>query len=107
MKQDFSEFRHEVLNSLKETNKKLDKLCALLTAQLLLQETVSPEGEIRQPHECAEIISESFIAGCALDSELETKLKQYEYAKSEFFIDPNPELEGKKDDGKPPQMQFN
>ena len=47
------------------------------------------------------------MSAVALDSELENRGKQYEYHMSEFFIDDSPELESKKDNQDPPQMQFN
>ena len=62
-----------------------------------MQETVSPEGEVRSPQECAEIISDSFLAATAINHELESKTKQFEYHLSEFFIDEDSEVEEKPD----------
>ena len=96
-----------LIELIKENNKKLDKVCALVTSLTVLQETISPEGEIRTADEIAELITESYMSAKALDSELENRGKQYEYHMSEFFIDDSPELESKKDNQDPPQMQFN
>ena len=96
-----------LIDLIKENNKKLDKVCALGTSLTILQETVSPEGEIRSADDIAELITESFMSAVALDSELENRCKQFEYQMSEFFIETDPEVEGNKDNQDPPQMQFN
>ena len=72
---------------LTKTNIKLDKIIALLISNQLLEECISPEGEPREAHEMANIISESYSAGLCLADELENRAKQYEYQKSEFFVD--------------------
>ena len=103
----FTEFAKEVTSLLKENNRKLDKLCALMSAQILLQESVSPEGEVRTAEECAEILSDTFFSATALDHELNARRQQFEYHLSEFFIETKDEEEEKKDDSSPPEMQFN
>ena len=107
MSKRFDDFAKEVTSLLKENNKKLDKLCALVTSMTLLQETVSPEGEQRSAEECAELISDSFLAAVALDHEFSARTKQFEYHLSEFFIDEDPVKQDPKDDKGPPEMQFN
>ena len=96
-----------LIELMKENNKKLDKVCALVTSLTILQETISPEGEIRSADDIAELVTESFMSAVALDSELENRCKQFEYQMSEFFIGADPELESNKDNQDPPQMQFN
>ena len=103
----FEEFSKEVISLLKENNKKLDKLCAVMTSMTLLQETVSPEGEQRSAQECAEIVTDSFLAAVALDHEFSEKTKQFEYHLSEFFIGEPLESGDTKDEKDPPEMQFN
>ena len=72
---------------LTKTNIKLDKIIALFISNQLLEECISPEGEPREAHEMANIISESYSAGLCLADELEHRANQYEYQKSEFFVD--------------------
>ena len=107
MSKKLDDFSQKLLELLTQQNRKLDKISALLTSLTLLQETVSPEGEVRSPQECAEIISDSFLAATAINHELESKTKQFEYHLSEFFIDEEPEVEEKPDEQGPPSMQFN
>jgi len=85
--QKFENFQRSVLDHLVATNAKLDKICSLLVSNQLLQECVSPEGEVRSAIECAEIVTESFCAGMCLGEELNSRSKEFEYQKSEFFID--------------------
>lgn len=85
--QKFENFQRSVLDHLTATNAKLDKICALLVSNQLLQECVSPEGEARSAVECAEIVTESFCAGMCLNEDLNSRSKEFEYQKSEFFID--------------------
>lgn len=73
------------------TNAKLDKVCALLVSNQLLQECVSPEGEARSAEDCAEIVNDSFCAGMCLSEELNARSKEFEYQKSEFFVDDDEE----------------
>ena len=85
--QKFEAFQKSILDQLTITNAKLDKICSLLVSNQLLQECVSPEGEARTAVECAEIVTESFCAGMCLSEELNTHSKEFEYQKSEFFVD--------------------
>jgi hypothetical protein len=84
--QKFEVFQKSILEQLIQTNIKLDKVCALLVSNQLLQECISPEGEIRSAQDCAEIVSESFCAGMCLNEELSDRSKEFDYQKSEFFI---------------------
>ena len=109
--QKFENFQRSVLDHLTATNAKLDKICALLVSNQLLQECVSPEGEARSAVDCAEIVTESFCAGMCLNEDLNSRSKEFEYQKSEFFIDDEDEeddehdIEEDDDDGdyNPPQ----
>jgi hypothetical protein len=98
--QKFEVFQKSILEQLIQTNIKLDKVCALLVSNQLLQECISPEGEIRTAQDCAEIVSESFCAGMCLNEELSDRSKEFDYQKSEFFIDDdnNDELDDSEDD---------
>lgn len=84
--QKFEVFQKSILEQLIQMNTKLDKVCALLVSNQLLQECISPEGEIRSAQDCAEIVSESFCAGMCLNEELSDRSKEFDYQKSEFFI---------------------
>lgn len=85
--QKFEAFQKSILEQLITTNAKLDKICALLVSNQLLQECVSPEGEARSAVDCAEIVTDSFCAGMCLSEELNSHSKDFEYQKSEFFVD--------------------
>jgi hypothetical protein len=85
--QKFEAFQKSILEQLTLTNAKLDKISALLVSNQLLQECVSPEGEGRTAVECAEIVTESFCAGMCLSEDLNSRSKEFEYQKSEFFVD--------------------
>jgi hypothetical protein len=85
--QKFDKFQRDVLEKLTETNKLLEKVCAIMVSDQLLQECVSPSGEARTAEECAEIVNESFCAGMCLSEELDSHAQNFSYQKSEFFID--------------------
>jgi hypothetical protein len=53
----------------------------------LLQECVDPEGQVRSPQDCAEVIVESYSAGLCLVEELNSRTRDIEYQKSEFFME--------------------
>ena len=95
--QKFENFQRSVLDHLTATNAKLDKICALLVSNQLLQECVSPEGEARSAVDCAEIVTESFCAGMCLSEDLNSRSKEFEYQKSEFFVDSDDEEEIEED----------
>ena len=78
----------EIGTQLKETNLKLEKITALITAQQLLTECVAPDGSTRSAEECAEITTEAYSAALCLMGDLEQRDKEYAYQKSEFFIEP-------------------
>ena len=80
-------FQRAVCDRLDRTNEKLDKLSALLVSQQLLQECVDPEGQVRSPQDCAEVIVESYSAGLCLVEELNSRTRDIEYQKSEFFME--------------------
>ena len=90
----FEKFQKDVIDLLVKNNELLEKLNALLISNQLLEECVSPEGEVRTPSECAEIVSESYMAGLCLSEDLKARAKEFEYTKSEFFI----EQDGSEDD---------
>ena len=72
-----------------ETNRKLDTIASLLVSHQLLQECVDHAGQPRSADEIAELVADSFSAGRCLVSELDQRNKEFEYQKSEFFIDEN------------------
>lgn len=74
-----------------ETNKKLDTITSILVSNQLLQECVDHTGQGREADEIAELIADSFSAGRCLLSELDQRNRDFEYQKSEFFIDDEPE----------------
>lgn len=95
--QKFEAFQKSILDQLTITNAKLDKICSLLVSNQLLQECVSPEGEARTAVECAEIVTESFCAGMCLSEDLNSRSKEFEYQKSEFFVDEDEDEEDEDD----------
>ena len=78
-----------------EHNRQLDKITALLVGQQLLTECVDYQGNARSPEDCAEITVEGFSAALCLMSELDQRNRDYQYQKSEFFLDDD---EGDDDD---------
>ena len=89
--QKFEAFQKSILEQLITTNAKLDKICALLVSNQLLEECVSPDGTVRTAEECAEVVTESFCPGMCLSEELNSRSKEFEYQKSEFFVDEDEE----------------
>ena len=67
-------------------NQQLSKICAMLVSDQILQETVSPEGDVRSPEQCATIVKESFNAGLCLSKDLDSDCRHFEYSVSEFFL---------------------
>ncbi len=53
----------------------------------ILQECVDHAGKAREADETAELVADSFSAGRCLLSELDQRNRDFEYQKSEFFID--------------------
>lgn len=80
------EFQKQLLEQLAATNAKLDKLAAILLSSQLLEECISPEGEIRTAEECADIVRESFCAGLCISQELNSNQQQFQYQVSEFYL---------------------
>ena len=80
-------FEVQVIENLTLTNKKLEKVIALLVSNQLLEECISPDSEPREAEDMARIVSESYSAGLCLADELVNRSKQYDYQKSEFFVD--------------------
>tara|TARA_Y100000004_G_scaffold194774_1_gene260177 strand:- start:1824 stop:2138 length:315 start_codon:yes stop_codon:yes gene_type:complete len=70
-----------------ETNRKLDKIAALLISNQLLQECIDHTGQAREADTVAELVSDSYSASLCLHNELDQRNKEYEYQKSEFFVD--------------------
>lgn len=100
----FEVFQKSVIDHLVATNAKLDKICALLVSNQLLEECVSPDGTVRTAEECAEVVTDSFCAGMCLSEELNDRSKEFEYQKSEFFVDSEDDsdeedLDDEEDDG--------
>lgn len=91
-------FQRAVCDRLDKTNEKLDRVIALLVSAQLLEECVSPEGEIRDAQQCAEIVVESYSAGLCLTEELTSRTRDIEYQKSEFFVDENEDEDDEDDD---------
>jgi len=89
--QKFEAFQKSVLDHLISTNAKLDKISALLVSNQLLEECVSPDGTVRTAEECAEVVTESFCAGMCLSEELNSRSREFEYQRSEFFMDEDEE----------------
>lgn len=83
----------------KEQNRQLDKITALLVGQQLLTECVDYQGNARTPEDCAEITIEGFSAALCLMGELDQRNREYQYQKSEFFLDGEDEDEDDEDDG--------
>jgi len=81
------EFQKQIVEQLAATNAKLDKIAALLLSNQLLEECISPDGEIRTAEECADIVRESFCAGLCLSQELNSNQKDFQYQVSEFYLD--------------------
>jgi len=77
----------EYLQAQQETNKKLDVIAALLISNQLLQECIDHSGQPREADTVAEIVSDSYSASLCLLSELDQRNKEYEYQKSEFFVE--------------------
>ena len=70
----------------KEQNRQLDKITALLVGQQLLTECVDYQGNARSPEDCADITIEGFSAALCLMGELDQRNREYQYQKSEFFL---------------------
>lgn len=85
------EFQRQILEQLAATNSKLDKLAAILLSGQLLEECISPEGEVRTAEECGDIVRESFCAGLCISQELNSNQKEFQYQVSEFYIDSDDE----------------
>jgi hypothetical protein len=83
----------------KEQTRQLDKITALLVGQQLLTECVDYQGKARSPEDCAEITIEGFSAALCLMGELDQRNREYQYQKSEFFLDDDEEDEDDEDDG--------
>ena len=83
----------------KEQNRQLDKITALLVGQQLLTECVDYQGNARSPEDCAEITIEGFSAALCLMGELDQRNREYQYQKSEFFLNDDEEDEDDEGDG--------
>lgn len=83
----------------KEQNRQLDKITALLVGQQLLTECVDYRGNPRSPEDCADITIEGFSAALCLMGELDQRNREYQYQKSEFFLDDEEENDDDDDEG--------
>lgn len=88
----------------KEQNRQLDKITALLVGQQLLTECVDYQGNARSPEDCAEITIEGFSAALCLMSELDQRNRDYQYQKSEFFLETDEDEDDEDDDDDGPVM---
>jgi hypothetical protein len=79
--------QENLLETANAINIKLEKVCAMLVSDQILQETISPEGEVRSALQCAEIVKESFNAGLCMSKDLDGDHKHFQYSVSEFFVD--------------------
>ena len=70
-----------------KTNKALEKIAELLISHQLLQECIDHAGQPREADVVAELVADSFSAGLCLLNELEQRNKEFDYQKSEFFVD--------------------
>ena len=77
----------QYIETQQETNRKLDTIAALLVSNQLLQECVDHAGKTREADVIAELVADSFSAARCLLSELDQRNKEFEYQKSEFFVD--------------------
>ena len=90
-----------------EHNRQLDKITALLVGQQLLTECVDYQGNARSPEDCAEITVEGFSAALCLMSELDQRNRDYQYQKSEFFLnDDEDDDDDDEDEGKLASSSF-
>ena len=95
----------ELLEKLTETNRALDRIAALLVSSQLLQECVSPEGEVRSAEDCAEIVTDSYGAGLCLQEQMKGTQKDFAYQVDEFYIsDDEDEEDEDEDDGPAPNI---
>ena len=83
-----------------EHNRQLDKITALLVGQQLLTECVDYQGNARSPEDCAEITVEGFSAALCLMSELDQRNRDYQYQKSEFFLNDDEDDDDDEDEDK-------
>ena len=70
-----------------KTNKALERIAALLISNQLLQECIDHANKPREADVVAELVADSYSAGLCLLNELEQRNKEYDYQKSEFFVD--------------------
>ena len=71
----------------KKTNSALEKIAALLVSTQLLEECVGHDGKVREADVVAELVADSYSAGLCLLNELEQRNKEFDYQKSEFFVE--------------------
>lgn len=83
----------EVIQQHEKTQSLLEKIASLLISQQLLQECVDHAGQNRTAEEVASLVTESYSAGRCLLEELDQRNREFDYQKSEFFID-EPESTG-------------
>lgn len=94
----------ELLEKLTETNRALDRIAALLVSSQLLQECVSPEGEVRSAEDCAEIVTDSYGAGLCLQEQMKGTQKDFAYQVDEFYISDEEDDDDEEEDGPPPNI---
>lgn len=95
------------MEKLTETNRALDRIASLLVSTQLLQECVSPEGQVRSAEECAEIVTDSFGAGMCLQEQMKDTQRDFAYQVDEFYIagdSDDEEDEEDEDDGPAPHI---
>ena len=80
------EFQKHTIEKLDKLIQLMEKMCALMVSDQLLNECVSAEGAPRTAEECAEIVKESFCASLCLSKDMEDDQRGFEYSVSEFFV---------------------
>ena len=71
----------------KQTNVLLEKIAALLVSNQLLNECVDHTGHARETEQIMEVVANSFSAGLALLADLEQRNRDFDYQRSEFFVE--------------------
>lgn len=97
--------QNQLVEELKKTNSKLEKICGLLVATQLLQESVDIHGEPRAAEECANMVVDAFSAGYCLAGDMDDNQKSIDYSVSEFFLKRQEAEEDEEEQEEPPSAQ--
>lgn len=79
--------QQQLLEAIKETNTKLEKLCAVVLSNVILQEGVDPTGRVRGAEECGIVVSDAFAAALCLSAEFSRDQKAFDYSLREFYVE--------------------